>query len=219
MKFDRRRFLGALAVCSTCSSASAVRPVSPRLVLPSSSDEPTPIRHALAALDEHAPRIVHRDVMGIVDFTAPSHLPRLHLMDVDRGIVSSYLVAHGRGSDPANSGWVERLSNEPGSNASCGGSFLTGDLYVGKHGRSRRLSGLETTNSMAAPRGIVIHAASYVDEAQAREVGRIGRSQGCFALSTSAIGEVLDRLGPGRLLFAWKGAGLGHRLRGLPNMG
>jgi hypothetical protein len=127
-------------------------------------------------------------------------------MEIGKGISSSYLVAHGKGSDPENSGWVQRLSNEPGSNASCGGSFLTGDVYVGKHGRSRRLVGLEPVNDMAADRGIVIHAASYVDDAQARAQGRIGRSQGCFAVSYSDISEVLDRLGPGRLLFAWKGS-------------
>ena len=72
-------------------------------------------------------------------------------------------VAHGRGSDPANSGWAEHFSNRPGSNASSQGSFLTGDTYVGKHGRSRRLHGLDPQNNLAASRGIVIHSASYVD--------------------------------------------------------
>jgi hypothetical protein len=67
-----------------------------------------------------------------------------------------------RGSDPDNFGWVERLSNQPGSNASCAGSFLTGDIYWGRHGRLRRLYGLDQPHSLAEPRGIVIHAASYV---------------------------------------------------------
>jgi hypothetical protein len=34
--------------------------------------------------------------------------------------------------------------------------------------------------------------------------GLIGRSQGCFAVSEAVIDDVLDKLGPGRLLFAWK---------------
>jgi hypothetical protein len=76
---------------------------------------------------------------------------------------------------------------------------------MGKHGRSRKLVGLEPANNMAAYRGIVIHAASYVDEDQARAQGRIGRSQGCFAVSYSDLSEVLGRLGSGRLLFAWTG--------------
>jgi hypothetical protein len=34
--------------------------------------------------------------------------------------------------------------------------------------------------------------------------GRIGRSQGCFAVADEVIRDVLERLGPGRLVFAWK---------------
>lgn len=113
-------------------------------------------------------------------------------------------VAHGRGSDPANSGWVEHFSNRPGSNASSQGSFLTGDTYVGKHGRSRRLHGLGPENNLAASRGIVIHSASYVDPGLALAQGRIGRSQGCFTVSNRKIADVLARLGPGHLLFASK---------------
>lgn len=164
----------------------------------------TPLEGALAALDQHAPQVIFRDVLGIVDFTAPSRLPRFHLVDLASGSISTYLVAHGRGSDPDNSGWVERLSNQPGSNASCAGSFLTGDIYQGKHGRSRRLYGLDPANSLATSRGIVIHAADYVDDAMARAQGRVGRSQGCFAVSNADIETVLNRLGRGRLLFAWK---------------
>ena len=160
---------------------------------------------ALAALDLHKSSIAHRDVIGLVDFTAPSHTARMFLVDVANGrVLSSHLVAHGRGSDPANSGYVEQLSNRPGSNASCEGSFLTGETYMGKHGRSRRLGGLDWENSLAESRGIVIHAASYVGNDMAKSQGRIGRSQGCFAVATDEITEVLTRLGTGRLLFAAK---------------
>jgi hypothetical protein len=209
LKFDRRRFLASLAVCSAASAACAAGATPRNGLLSALGAERTPIDAARAALVRHASLVAHRDVVGIVDFTAPSHLPRFHLMDMSKGTTSSFLVAHGKGSDPENRGWVERLSNEPGSNASCGGAFLTGDIYVGKHGRSLRLIGLEPMNDMAAPRGIVIHGASYVADARARAEGRIGRSQGCFAVPNSDIEEVLGRLGPGRLLFAWKGAQAG----------
>lgn len=160
---------------------------------------------AMAALDHFASSIRHRDMIGIVDFAAPSHVPRFHLVDVgNRRVVTSLLVAHGRGSDPANSGWVARLSNKPGSNASCEGSFVTSDTYLGKHGVSRRLVGLEAENSLAESRGIVIHAASYVDDRLASPQGRIGRSLGCFAVSHDAISDVLARLGAGRLIYASK---------------
>lgn len=128
---------------------------------------------------------------------------RFDIVDVVGGrILGRHLVSHGKGSDPANSGWVQRFSNTPGSNASSPGSFLTGQTYYGRHGRSRRLVGLDADNSRALERNIVIHGASYVNPDMAENAGRIGRSQGCFAVSTSEIGHVLELLGPGRLLFA-----------------
>jgi hypothetical protein len=160
---------------------------------------------ARAALDRHGYALANRDLIGLVDFSAPSKAARFYLVDMGAGaIVSSHLVAHGRGSDPANSGWVERLSNRPGSNASCQGAFLTGETYWGEHGRSRRLAGLDPENDRAEARGIVIHAADYVSPAMASTQGRVGRSQGCFAVSRAEIDGVLERLGQGRLLFAVK---------------
>ena len=128
---------------------------------------------------------------------------RFDIVDLSGGrLVARHLVAHGSGSDPANSGWVQRFSNLPGSNASSPGAYVTGQLYHGRHGRSRRLIGLEEDNSCALARNIVIHGAAYVTPERAELAGRVGRSQGCFAVSRSAIDEVLDRLGAGRLLFA-----------------
>ena len=225
MSFNRRYFLGALAAGSVSMVApraqtmprgpSTQAPPLPTDLLPGGpllaqpqpavGARPALLARALAAFETHAPRLTNRSVIGVVDFSAPSHATRLHLVDVASGrIVAEHLVAHGHGSDPDNSGWVERFSNQPGSNASSGGSFLISDMYTGKHGRSRRLIGLDPENSLALDRGIVIHAADYVDAAMARAQGRIGRSQGCFAVSAAAIGEVLAQLGPGCLLYAGK---------------
>ena len=67
---------------------------------------------------------------------------------------------------------------------------------------SRRVIGLEPDNDKAEVRGIVIHAASYVDPSFIGQYGRIGRSQGCFAVSEAEIASVLGQLTPGRLLYA-----------------
>ena len=160
---------------------------------------------ARAALDRHSGMITNRDIVGLVDFSAPSKSTRFYLLDTEAGqVISTHLVAHGKGSDPANSGWVERLSNRPGSNASCQGAFMTGQEYVGEHGRSRRLIGLDPENDQAESRAIVIHAAEYVSPTFAATQGRVGRSQGCFAVARSEISDVLELLGPGRLLYAVK---------------
>ncbi len=149
--------------------------------------------------------VVHRDRIGVADYSQGSGDARFHLVNVDeRRIEASFLVSHGRGSDPKNSGFVERFSNLPGSNASSSGSFLTDATYYGKHGRSRRLLGLEPENNLAWERAIVIHGAAYVDRSVAELEGRVGRSLGCFAFEEAKIDEILKRLGRGRLLFSTK---------------
>lgn len=164
---------------------------------------PSLLPRALAALDAHAGVITDRSVIGVVDFSVPSRLPRLHVVDLVGGrVLASHLVAHGRGSDPANSGWAEHFSNRIGSEASSNGSFMIGETYFGRHGRSRRVIGLDPDNDRAEVRGIVIHAADYVGPEFADRYGRIGRSQGCFAVAQAEIDLVLERLGPGRLLYA-----------------
>lgn len=197
MKFNRRHFLGAAV-------AGSAGLISHRAFAAVKIDErPALLSQAVAALDSQKSRIIQRDIVGLVDFSLPSHRQRFHLVDISGGrVLGSYLVAHGRGSDPANSGWATRFSNRPGSNASSQGSYSVGETYSGKHGRSRRLHGLDAENSLAFQRAIVIHGANYVDARMAEQQGRIGRSLGCFAVQQREISEVLDRLGAGRLLYA-----------------
>ncbi len=200
MTINRRQMLGAM-VASTAGLVAAPRV----FAAPNCGEAPALLSQAMAALDHHAARIANRDVIGIVNFAAHSRLPRFQLVDVAGGrVIDTMLVAHGRGSDPANVGWPERFSNRPGSEASSRGAYLTNDVYSGKHGRSRRLIGLDAENNAALARNIVIHAADYVSPAMAQNQGRIGRSQGCFAVSQADLLPLLTRLGPGRMLFAWK---------------
>jgi L,D-transpeptidase catalytic domain len=81
---------------------------------------------------------------------------------------------------------------------------LTSSPYTGKHGSSRRLIGLDPENDQAESRAIVIHAADYVGNDVIAMQGKIGRSQGCFAVAPSDLAQVMQRLGEGRLLFASK---------------
>lgn len=161
-------------------------------------------RSAMAALAEHRRRLTHIDRIGIVDFTRPSSAPRLFILDIATGAMQSHLVAHGRGSDPTHTGWALRFSNEPGSLASSTGAYLSGAEYSGKHGRSMRVIGLDPENANAESRAIVVHAASYVGPDIAARAGKLGRSQGCFAVSDTSLGDVLGQLGAGRLIYAAK---------------
>ncbi len=126
------------------------------------------------------------------------------MVNLGDGSVRSYLVAHGRGSDPSRTGWLERFAKEPRSNATSAGAYRTGSLYVGTHGRSMWLEGLDPTNSNALSRAIEVHGAWYVSEEMIRFSDVLGRSQGWFAVADSSLPEIMTRLGPGRLIYADK---------------
>jgi hypothetical protein len=162
------------------------------------------LRRALGAMELHRASIAYHDIVGIADFSLPSSAPRFHLLNISSGSVTSHLVAHGRGSDPSHTGWLERFSNEPQSHATSAGAYRTDGLYNGAHGRSLRLEGLDASNSNAAARAIVVHGAPYVSTEILHDHGVLGRSLGCFALANSNLEEVLARLGHGRLIYADK---------------
>jgi hypothetical protein len=200
--YSRRFFvklsLAGLAAASTGARAAlrtkqADGPIAPGL-----------LRRALDALERHEDSIAYRDFIGVADFSLPSSTPRFHVVNLADGSVRSHLVAHGKGSDPTHTGWLERFSNEPRSNATSAGAYKTDSVYVGAHGRSMRLEGLDSTNSNALSRAIVVHGAWYVSEEMIGFSGMLGRSQGCFAVAESRLPEIMMALGPGRLIYADK---------------
>jgi hypothetical protein len=144
------------------------------------------------------------DIAGIADYGLHSSLPRLHFANLEAGTVRSFLVAHGMGSDPEHTGWLQSFSNEPGSNATSRGGYLTCEWYQGKYGTSIRLVGLDNDDSNALPRAIVMHPADYVSEQHIEKWGVLGRSNGCFAMSPEDFNEALWHLSGGRLLYADK---------------
>ena len=166
--------------------------------------DPSLKARALAALEANSGRIPQHDVIGIADFSRPSRDPRFYIVDLRNGMVTQHLCAHGRGSDPGHSGWLEYFSNSVGSEATSSGAYLTGDAYFGKYGHSMRLTGLDYTNSNAEARAIVVHSAWYAEPRVVEQNGKLGRSEGCFAFSAASHAEILSRLGPGRLLYADK---------------
>ena len=198
---DRRQFLSYAALGA--GALLAARPLG-AATRPAPADNAALFARAEAALRQHVGSIMHDDVVGIADFSPASRAARLHLLDMRNRSEVSYLVAHGRGSDPQHTGYLHRFSNDPGSNCTSEGVYRTADYYVGAHGKSMRLQGLEATNNNAESRAIVVHGAWYVSEEMVREHGMLGRSEGCFAVAEAHLPDVLNRLGPGRLLLATK---------------
>lgn len=185
-------------------SAVAARPVFAKAVPPQPQISPNLLARARAAFEEKRGQLQYHDVIGIADYALPSRDPRFFLMHMASGMVTAYQVTHGRGSDPAHSGYLGHFSNVPGSEASSSGAYMTGDVYYGKYGRSLRLKGLDHTNSNAEARAIVVHSARYAEPEMIDQFGKLGRSEGCFALSQLSLQYVLQQLGPGRLLYSDK---------------
>lgn len=129
--------------------------------------------------------------LTIVDFSLPSTEKRMWIIDVESGIIlHNSVVSHGRNSGDL---MAEQFSNIDSSFMSSLGFYVTGETYVGKHGYSLRLDGVEIGfNDKARDRAIVIHGADYANEDFITKTGRLGRSLGCPALPVDTSKEIID---------------------------
>lgn len=147
-------------------------------------------------------KLWHRDKVAIADFGLHSARRRFHFVDLVNNRVESFHVSHGDGSDPDHDGWLKFYSNLEGSHCTSKGAYMTRSWYVGKFGTSIRLDGLDPTNSNALPRAIVMHQAAYARPEHIDRWGKLGRSNGCFAMGPEQFDRALIDLAGGRLLYA-----------------
>ncbi len=199
MTTDRR---GALAAGGAACAALWLPTRAFAQASPLSERERRILQIAKREVDRAGDVLWRRDIAGVADFSAHSSLPRFHFANLENGTVRSFLVAHGMGSDPDHDGYLNDFSNEPGSNATSRGAYITWEWYKGKYGTSIRLGGLDPQNSNALPRAIVMHSADYATPDHVERWGRLGRSNGCFAMSPEDFREALWHLSGGRLLYS-----------------
>jgi L,D-transpeptidase catalytic domain len=145
---------------------------------------------------------VRCDVVTVIDYSKPSTEHRLWVFDLAHArVLFDELAAHGKNSGDNQ---ALKFSNAPDSLMTSLGVFLTGDTYIGKHGLSLRLQGLEKGfNDNCMARAIVIHAADYVSEVIATAKGRIGRSWGCPAVRPEISRPLIETLRGGSLVLAY----------------
>lgn len=155
-----------------------------------------------AYLNARQQGLASRELLTIIDYSKPSTENRFWVVDLKNNrVLFETLVAHGKNS---GNNWATHFSNQPESLASSFGVFLTGNTYLGHHGYSLKLKGLEPgVNDKAQARAIVLHAATYVNQMIARQFGRLGRSWGCPALNPSITKPVIDTIKGGTLIFAY----------------
>jgi len=147
-------------------------------------------------------KLKNDEILSIVDFSQSSSKKRLYVIDLrNKKLLFNTYVSHGRNSGRE---MASEFSNEPESNKSSLGFYVTGDTYTGKHGFSMRLFGEERgINDNANSRAIVMHCAPYVSEGAIKMQGFIGRSLGCPALPEDVYKPIIEKVKNGSCLFLY----------------
>lgn len=151
---------------------------------------------------KHQDKLSNKDIVTIIDFTKSANEKRLWTIDLkNKKALYHSLVAHGRNSGDV---YASKFSNTPNSNQSSLGFYVTGKTYIGKHGISLKLHGVESgINDKAESRAVVMHGADYVSETFIKKVGRLGRSFGCPAVPMNIHKEIILKLSEGTCLFIY----------------
>jgi hypothetical protein len=150
---------------------------------------------------DHKKLGVNQRILTVVDFTRPSYKKRMWVMDLKLNkVLMTLYTTQGKRSGLV---YAVHFSNHWNSDQSSLGLYKTAGTYVGHHGRAMRLVGLESTNSNALGRGVVIHSATYATPDFIKRHHRAGRSWGCFAVDPAIKDTLLDEVKGGSALFAY----------------
>lgn len=124
----------------------------------------------------------------IADFSIASNKYRFFVYDFEKdSIVAKGLVAHG--SCKTNFLKDAKFKNEMGCACSSKGRYKVGYTYTGKFGKAYKLYGLDSSNSLAFERNIVLHGYADVPNTETQEP--LCNSLGCPMVSH----DFLDKLG------------------------
>jgi len=147
--------------------------------------------------------LANRSVLTIIDYSKPSTERRLWVVDLHNNkVLFEELVAHGRNSGDT---YARYFSDTVNSKTSSLGLYVTAPMpYVGRHGYSLRLYGLDKGfNDTAYERALVVHGAPYVSETFAHNNGRLGLSWGCPAVSSTVVKPMINTIKGGSVIFAY----------------
>ena len=130
----------------------------------------------------------------LIDMSIQSGRNRFFVYDLERNMVMmSGLVAHGN----CKQGFLNdpKFSNIPGCGCSSLGKYKIGEKYIGQYGKSYKLYGLESTNSNAYKRAIVLHGTTCIPDREIYPQG-VCNSFGCAMVSQKFfehIASLIDR--------------------------
>lgn len=121
---------------------------------------------------------LNEQVCFIINMAIPSGKKRLFIYNIKKdSIEASGLVTHGMGN-----GEEMQFSNTPGSKCTSLGNYKVGYAYTGEYGLAYRLYGLDSSNSNAYRRCIVLHGLDCVPDYEVYP-RKICLSMGCPMVS------------------------------------
>lgn len=147
-------------------------------------------------------KITRSNYLTICDFSQSSRKKRLYIIDVvNNKLITHTYVAHGKNSGGE---YATQFSNTPESLQSSLGFYITSQTYIGEHGLSLRINGVDPGyNDKALERSIVIHGAAYVDDGRAKAGMYMGRSWGCPAVPQKESARIITTIKNGTCLFIY----------------
>src|SRR5580765_2522136 len=141
----------------------------------------------------------------LLDMSIHSGRKRFFVFDLETNrVIMSGLVSHGS----CNETFLDqaKFSNAPGGNCTSQGKYKVGEKYRGQYGKSYKLYGLESTNSNAFRRAIVLHSYSCIPDEEIYP--RVAcNSSGCAGVSPAffeKLSSIIDKAKKPIVLWIYK---------------
>lgn len=146
--------------------------------------------------------LAKKPILTVIDYSLPSSKQRLWVFDVRKEKLLYHMhVAHGKNS---GENVPTHFSNQMSSKQTSLGAYVTRDTYIGTHGYSLNLQGLEKGfNDKAYERRVVVHGAPYVEPGYIKRAGHAGTSWGCLAIANTLSRPLINTIKNGSVIFAY----------------
>lgn len=133
----------------------------------------------------NAAKEYNTQIAFLIDMSLSSGENRFFVMDLEKdSVTAAGLVTHGR----CNENWLNgrRYSNKVGSGCTSLGRYKIGASYQGRFGLAYKLHGLDSSNSNAFKRYVVLHSHECVPDGETHPMP-LCQSDGCPTVSPAFL--------------------------------
>lgn len=157
------------------------------------SEESTRLKAVASGLRKYiTAKYYNPRICFMIDMKVASGKKRFFVYDIQKdSLLFSGLVAHGS----CDNGFQAEayFSNNVNSGCSCRGKFRIGSRYNGRFGLAYKLYGLDSSNSNASRRAIVLHSYECIPEEEIYPLP-ICNSRGCAMVSPATLKKIKSYL-------------------------